>query len=73
MMADSVEAASRSLASYDRASIDALVEKIIDRQIAEHQFSQADLSFAEVTRIKELFKTRLNNIYHGRVSYPSAA
>lgn len=73
MMADSVEAASRSLSSYDRESIDALVEKIIDRQITEHQFSHAELSFAEVTRIKELFKTRLNNIYHGRVSYPATA
>lgn len=73
MMADSVEAASRSLASYDRESIDALVEKIVDRQVAEHQFSHADLSFAEVTRIKELFKAKLNNIYHGRISYPATA
>ncbi|WP_298064522.1 HDIG domain-containing metalloprotein [uncultured Rikenella sp.] len=71
MMADSVEAASRSLASYDKESIDALVEKIVDRQVAEHQFSHADLSFAEVTRIKELFKAKLNNIYHSRVSYPA--
>lgn len=71
MMADSVEAASRSLSNYDRETIDALVDKIVDRQIAEHQFSQADLSFAEVTRIKELFKTRLNNVYHGRVVYPT--
>lgn len=73
MMADSIEAASRSLGSYDRESIDALVEKIVDRQIAEHQFSQAELSFAEVTRLKELFKAKLNNIYHVRVAYPSAA
>ena len=72
MMADSVEAASRSLANYDRETIDELVDRIIDRQIAEHQLSQADLSFAEVTRIKELFKTRLNNIYHGRISYPTS-
>lgn len=71
MMADAVEAASRSLANYDRDSIDSLVEKIIDGQIAEHQFSHAELSFAEVTRIKELFKTRLNNMYHSRVSYPA--
>lgn len=72
MMADSVEAASRSLANYDRETIDELVDRIIDRQIAEHQLSQADLSFAEVTRIKELFKARLNNIYHGRISYPTS-
>lgn len=73
MMADAVEAASRSLPGYDRESIDALVEKIVDRQVAEHQYSHADLSFAEVTRIKELFKAKLNNIYHGRVSYPATA
>lgn len=73
MMADAVEAASRSLANPDRESIDALVEKIIDHQIEEHQFVHADLSFAEVTRIKELFKSRLNNMYHSRVSYPSAS
>lgn len=72
MMADAVEAASRSLSSYDRETIDELVDRIIDHQIAEHQLSHADLSFAEVTRIKELFKARLNNIYHGRVSYPSS-
>ncbi len=71
MMADGVEAASRSLGRYDRASIDELVERVIDLQIAEHQLSQSDLSLAEVTRVKELFKIRLNNIYHGRVAYPT--
>lgn len=70
MIADSVEAAARSLKKYDKASIDQLVEKIVERQVAEQQFSNAELTFAEVTRIKELFKNRLNNIYHARVAYP---
>lgn len=69
MIADSVEAASRSLETFQREEIDALVERIIDRQITEHQFSQSTLSFHEVTLIKELFKTKLNNIYHNRVAY----
>lgn len=69
MMADSIEAASRSLTSYTRSDIDSLVDRIIDRQITEHQFSEAVLSFDEVTRIKELFKNKLNNIYHSRVAY----
>lgn len=73
MIADAVEAAARSLKNYDRESIDELVEKIVDRQVSEKQFSYVNLTFAEVTRIKELFKTRLNNIYHGRVAYPKEA
>lgn len=73
MMADAVEAASRSLANYDRETIDELVDRIIDRQIAEHQLSRSELSFAEVTRIKELFKMRVYNMYHSRISYPSAS
>lgn len=73
MMADSVEAASRSLSTYDRAEIDELVDRIIDRQVSEHQLSDADISFKEVSIIKEVFKSKLNNIYHNRVVYPAEA
>lgn len=70
MIADAVEAASRSLQDYEGETIGKMVDKIVDRQIEEHQFSNAMLSFAEVTKIKELFKAKLHNIYHGRVVYP---
>ncbi len=70
MMADSVEAASRTLKAYTRESISDLVENIVSRQAEEEQFSEADISFADMTVIKEIFKNRLTNIYHSRIEYP---
>lgn len=70
MMADSVEAASRSLASYDRQSIENLVDGIIDMQIKEEQFVTASITFKDITEIKKIFKKKLMSIYHVRVEYP---
>jgi cyclic-di-AMP phosphodiesterase PgpH len=70
MMADSVEAASRSLKVYDAASIDQLVDRIIDSQIAENQFLNSDITFRDIHSIKKIFKRRLMNIYHVRIEYP---
>lgn len=70
MMADAVEAASRSLPSYDKEPLEALVDSVIDIQIRDGQFDNSALSFQEIARIKELFKAKLNNIYHGRIAYP---
>jgi len=70
MMADSVEAASRSLKDINREKVDELVEKIIDSQQAEGQFIDAPITFRDLTRIKEIFKKRLSNIYHIRIEYP---
>lgn len=70
MMADAIEAASRSLPSYEKELIDELVEKIVDIQISERQFVESELSFSEIAHIKRLFKAKLNNIYHGRIAYP---
>jgi putative nucleotidyltransferase with HDIG domain len=70
MMADSVEAASRSLKEIDRDKINALVEKIIDSQLAEGQFNDAPITLRDLTRIKEIFKKRLTNMHHIRVEYP---
>jgi len=71
MMADSVEAASRSLEIYTDQSISSLVEKIIDTQIEEGNFRYAPISFYEIEQVKETFKKRLTIIYHSRVAYPS--
>lgn len=71
MMADAVEAASRSLPSYEKEPLEALVDKIIDTQIRERQFEYSELTFAEISRVKDVFKAKLNNIYHGRIAYPS--
>ncbi len=70
MMADSVEAASRSLGSYNDESIAELVEKIIKAQLKEGQFEEAPINFRDITTAKDVFKTRLKNIYHARISYP---
>jgi cyclic-di-AMP phosphodiesterase PgpH len=70
MMADSVEAASRSLARPDDPAINDLVERIINRQLESEQFSNANLTLRDITTVKQIFKKSLQNIYHVRISYP---
>jgi len=70
MMADSVEAASRSLKTIDESSLDRLVDSIITTQMTEDQYNDAQITFKDITTIKEVFKRRLRNIYHVRISYP---
>lgn len=70
MMADSVEAASRSLKKYDAEAIDNLVEMIINKQIEQEQFVNADITFKDINALKKIFKKKLMNIYHVRVEYP---
>lgn len=70
MMADSVEAASRSLKTYDVESIDNLVERVINSQIEQNQFVNADITFKDINTLKKIFKKKLMNIYHVRVEYP---
>lgn len=70
MMADSIEAASRSLKSFTEDEIDSLVENIINDQIAEGQLIDSPVTFKEITLVKEVFKSKLKNIYHPRIDYP---
>lgn len=70
MMADSVEAASRSLSDKTEENISKLVDNIIDAQIKDNQFINANLTFRDVTVIKKVFKKKLMNIYHVRIAYP---
>jgi putative nucleotidyltransferase with HDIG domain len=70
MMADSVEAASRSLKAYNEDNINDLVEDIIRQQIEEEQFTEAPITFNDINLIKETFKKQLINIYHLRIEYP---
>lgn len=70
MMADSVEAASRSLPKPDSQSIDKLVENIIDHQMETGQFENAAITLKEIKDIKKIFKKMLMNIYHVRIQYP---
>lgn len=70
MMADAIEAASRSMKSITTQNIDELVETIIDQQQAGGQFNDADITFRDITTIKTVFKKKLINIYHARIEYP---
>ncbi len=70
MMADSVEAATRSLTTVTKEKINDLIENIIDYQVNENQFYNANITFKDISTIKEIFKEKMQNIYHGRIKYP---
>ena len=70
MMADSVEAASKSLKNPTFAIIDEFVDKIVAGQMKADQFLNANITFKEIETIKKIFKQKLINIYHLRVEYP---
>lgn len=70
MMADSVEAASRSLPEYTEESISTLVDKIIDTQVSEEYFKECPITFKDIATVKALFKEKLKTMYHTRISYP---
>ena len=73
MMADAVEAASRSLPEYTEESVSTLVEKIIDGQVKDGYFKMCPITFREIEIAKEVFKSKLKTIYHTRVQYPDEA
>jgi cyclic-di-AMP phosphodiesterase PgpH len=70
MMADAVEASSRTLDSYTEETINDLVEKIFLQQEQDDQLSDAPLTFKDISEVKSVFKKRLSNIYHARLAYP---
>jgi len=70
MMADSVEAASKSLREPTAAKIEDFVDKIIDNQLYSGLLDNADITLKEISSIKKLFKKKLKNIYHLRIEYP---
>jgi cyclic-di-AMP phosphodiesterase PgpH len=70
MMCDACEAASKSLKEPTGQTIDDLVEKIINGQMAQRQFMNANITFKEIESIKKVIKKKLKNIYHLRISYP---
>ena len=70
MMADSIEAASRSLKKYTEESLENLINTIVNFQMKEKQFDDADISLKEINLAKEIFLAKLQNIYHARIEYP---
>ncbi|MCF8464583.1 MAG: HDIG domain-containing protein [Flavobacteriales bacterium] len=71
MMADSVEAASRSLSEYTTDSVGKLVDSIIDRQFNEGQFDSCNITLRDISDVRSIFKKKLLNIYHVRMEYPT--
>ena len=70
MMADSIEAASRSMKIINVQTISELVDQIIQYQLSEQQYVNTDLTFRDIDKIKQVFKSKLQNIYHARIEYP---
>ncbi|WP_026777334.1 HD family phosphohydrolase [Polaribacter sp. Hel_I_88] len=70
MMCDTAEAASKSIKNPTAQSISNLIDKIIDKQMADNQFLNSDITFREIKVIKKVIKKKLMNIYHLRVEYP---
>jgi putative nucleotidyltransferase with HDIG domain len=70
MIADSVEAAGRAMKDHKPEDMDALVDNIIEGKIKEGQLSECSMTFAELQKVRELFKTMLRSMYHARVIYP---
>ncbi len=70
MLADSIEAASRSLRNATGAEIDSFVEKIINGKINNGQLNESQLSFSELEICRRVFKNTLRSIYHPRIDYP---
>ncbi len=70
MMADAVEASSRSLKEYTEKDVDELVDRIVDSQVSEGYFNECPITFLDIEEAKKVLKEKLKTIYHTRISYP---
>ena len=70
MLCDAVEAASRSLKDYSPDSISELVERIINGKIDDGQLSESEISMSDLSTVKEVMKSYIQQMYHVRVAYP---
>jgi cyclic-di-AMP phosphodiesterase PgpH len=70
MLADSVEAAARSLPEKNEESMKRLIDQIIDSRISNHELDDAPITFRDINRIKGIFLEKLKTVYHIRIEYP---
>lgn len=70
MICDAAEAATKSIKSPTAQSIDALIDKIVEKQKSDNQFINSDITFREIEKIKKVVKKKLMNMYHLRIEYP---
>ncbi len=71
MIADSVEAASKSLKNFNDENIQKMIDSVIEQKFDQQQFDFAPITLKEISIIKDILKKRLRNIYHSRISYPT--
>ena len=72
MMADSVEAASRSLKEPTAQSLNDVVDKIIESKMNQKQFINSNITLKDITTVSEIFKEMLKSIYHVRIDYDTS-
>jgi hypothetical protein len=70
MLADSVEAATRSLQDKSLENVEAMVDEIVESRYEEGQLDETNLTFSDLTKIKESFLAVMSGIYHKRIEYP---
>jgi membrane-associated HD superfamily phosphohydrolase len=71
MLADSVEAAARTLPQHTHSKIEGLVQKIIEHKLNdENQLDESDLTLKDIEKIEQIFVRTLTSMYHGRIDYP---
>lgn len=70
MMADSVEAAARTLKVYSHESISALVNNIVEAQFKDGQYDDVDITMKQIGKAKQILISKIENIYHSRIEYP---
>jgi cyclic-di-AMP phosphodiesterase PgpH len=72
MLADAVEAASRTLSKPTLGRIESMVDEIIADKLTDGQLDESDLTFKDISRIKESFVRTLTSMLHARIEYPDA-
>ncbi|MEI6563048.1 MAG: HDIG domain-containing metalloprotein [bacterium] len=70
MLADSVEAASRSLEKPTATGITELIDRLVDSRIEDNQLDDCEMTLAELSRVKRAFVFCLTNMLHSRIAYP---
>lgn len=70
MLSDAVEAASRSLKDHSNDSLSQLVDRIIDGKAKDGQLAEAEITLREISIIRDVMKTFLQQVYHSRIEYP---
>ena len=70
-MADTVEAASRSMSEYTEEAIRDLVDKMIDTQVNDGFFRECPITFRDIQYAKTVLIEKLKTVYHTRISYPT--